>query len=78
MTALGTTVIVLHVGRIKHTYGAHLELVKLTRNADATIRESRSLIKSLAGPEIPLRVCGRDNAGGYKLDCVNGHRKNDT
>ena len=31
VTALGKTVIVLHIGRIRRTYGAHLEVVKLTK-----------------------------------------------
>jgi hypothetical protein len=54
LTALGTTVIVLQIGRIKRTYGAHLEVAKLTKNADATIREFCSLIKCLPRPERQL------------------------
>jgi len=54
VTALGTTIIVLHVGRVKRTYGAHLEVAKLTKNADATIREFCSLIKCLPHSERQL------------------------
>ena len=54
VTALGTTAIVLHVGRARRTYGAHLEVAKRTRNADATIREFCSLIKGLPRPERQL------------------------
>jgi hypothetical protein len=51
VTALGEAVIVLHVGRTKRTYGAHLELVKLTKTADKTIQEFCSLLKSLPRAE---------------------------
>jgi hypothetical protein len=47
VTALGKKVTVLYVGRIKRTYSAHLELAKITRTADATIRSFCSLIEAL-------------------------------
>jgi hypothetical protein len=33
VTALGTKVLVLRIGRTKRTYGAHLAAIKLTKNA---------------------------------------------
>src|SRR5207249_10952612 len=47
VTALGRKVFVLYVGRIRRTHRAHLELAKLTRTADATIRGFCSLIEAL-------------------------------
>jgi hypothetical protein len=47
VTALGEAVLVLFVGRIRRTYHAHLELAKLTKTADETIREFCSLLNSL-------------------------------
>ncbi len=51
VTALGKKVIVLHVGRNKRTYGAHLELVKVTKTADSTIRAFCALIEALPKAE---------------------------
>jgi hypothetical protein len=47
VTNLGQKVIVLYAGRIKRTYRAHLELAKITKTADATIRCFCALIKAL-------------------------------
>ena len=47
VTALGKKVVVLHVGRIRQTHSAHLELAKITKTADATIRGFCSLIEAL-------------------------------
>jgi hypothetical protein len=38
---------VLYVGREKRTYSAHLELTRITKNADSTIRHFCALIESL-------------------------------
>ena len=48
ITALGKNVFVLHAGRDKRTYSAHLELARNTKNADATIRRFCTLIEALA------------------------------
>ena len=45
--ALGNMVVVLHVGRVKRTYRAHLEIVRFTKTADAAIRAFCSLIAAL-------------------------------
>jgi len=47
ITALGKNVFVLHAGRDKRTYSAHLELTRETKNADATIRRFCELIAAL-------------------------------
>jgi hypothetical protein len=47
VTALGKKVFVLYVGRIRQTHCAHLELAKITRTADATMRGFCSLIEAL-------------------------------
>ncbi len=47
MSALGEKVNVLYVGRIGRTYCAHLELAKITKTADATIRGFCALIEGL-------------------------------
>ena len=47
VSALGKKVCVLHVGRIKKTYEAHLELARMGRTPDATIRALCSLIEGL-------------------------------
>ena len=54
VAALGKAVIVLHIAHIKRTYGAHLEVVKLTKTPDAAIREFCSLIKRLPRAERAL------------------------
>lgn len=47
VTALGKKVLVLYAGRIRQTHCAHLELAKVTKTADATIRGFCCLIKAL-------------------------------
>ncbi len=47
VTALGKKVIVLHTGRDRRTFCAHLELARVTRNADSTIPGFCSLIQAL-------------------------------
>lgn len=47
VATLGEAVFVLFVGRVKRTYQAHLELAKITRTADDTVREFCSLLKSM-------------------------------
>jgi hypothetical protein len=47
VTALGERVVVLYAGRIKRTHRVHLELAKITKTADATIRGFCALIKAL-------------------------------
>jgi hypothetical protein len=47
VTALGKRVMVLYLGRIRRTHSAHLELAKITKTADATIRGFCSLIEAL-------------------------------
>jgi hypothetical protein len=54
VTTLSEAVSVLHVGRIKRTYSAHLELVKLTKTADKAIKEFCALLKSLPRAERQL------------------------
>jgi hypothetical protein len=54
VTALGKKIIVLFVGRVKRTYQAHLEVTRLTGDADSTIRAFCSLIRSLPHPERQL------------------------
>src|ERR1041384_280469 len=54
VAALTGKVDVLHVERIKRTCHAHLEVAKLTRDADSTIRAFCSLIESLPKPEREL------------------------
>ena len=44
---MGQAVFVLFVGRVKRTYHAHLELARITKTADETVREFCSLLKSL-------------------------------
>ena len=47
VTALGKKVVVLHVGLDRRTFCAHLELARVTRSADSTIRGFCSLIQAL-------------------------------
>lgn len=47
VSSLGKKVIVLYVGREKRTYSAHLELARITANADSTIRHFCTFIESL-------------------------------
>jgi hypothetical protein len=47
VTALGRKVITLHIGRIRRTYCAHLELAKVTKTADSTVRAFCALIEAL-------------------------------
>jgi len=47
VATLGENVFVLFAGRVKRTYHAHLELVKITKTADETVREFCSLLNSL-------------------------------
>ncbi len=47
VTAMGDAVFVLHVGRYKRTYRAHLEIPGLVKNADSAIQKFCSLIRSL-------------------------------
>jgi hypothetical protein len=54
IAALGKKVVVLHAGREKRTYCAHLELARRTNDADATIRLFCALIGSLKGTERTL------------------------
>jgi hypothetical protein len=49
VSALGKRVLVLHVGRIKRAYCAHLELNKLAKDPDSVIRCFCSLLQSLQG-----------------------------
>ena len=51
VTALGRKVIVLYVGRERRTYSAHLELAKVTKTADSTIRAFCALIEALPKAE---------------------------
>ena len=44
---LGRKVCVLHAGRERRTYSAHLELARITRNADVTIRAFCALVETL-------------------------------
>ena len=54
VTALGKNVIVLHAGLDRRTFCAHLELARVTRSADSTIRGFCSLIQALPGTERDL------------------------
>jgi hypothetical protein len=54
VAALGKKVMVLYVGRIKQTHSAHLELTKITKSADTTIRGFCSLIETLPRMERDL------------------------
>jgi len=47
VSALGEKVFVLHVGRYKRTYCAHLEVTRVTKDADSTIRAFCRLIEAL-------------------------------
>jgi hypothetical protein len=48
--ALGKKALVLYVGKFERTYQAALEVTKLTRDADSTIREFCRLIEALPRP----------------------------
>jgi hypothetical protein len=47
VAAFGKEVFVLYAGRVKRTYQARLELARMTKTADATIRDFYALIKTL-------------------------------
>jgi hypothetical protein len=51
VAAMGRKVLVLHIGRYKRTYRAHLELAGsgLSESADSTVRRFCALIKTLPG-----------------------------
>ncbi len=51
VSALGKKVMVLYIGRVRQTHCAHLEVAKITKTADATIRAFCSLIQALPKPE---------------------------
>jgi hypothetical protein len=50
VAALGTRIIVLHVGREKRTYNAYLEVSRLVRSPESAIREFCRLIQKLPRP----------------------------
>src|ERR1700687_874036 len=54
VSALGKRVFVLHVGRVKRTFCAHLELTRITKDADTTVRAWCVLIESLPKAERKL------------------------
>jgi hypothetical protein len=54
VSALGKKVFVLHEGRDKRTYCAHLEVTRITTNADSTVRAFCALIQSLPRAERKL------------------------
>jgi hypothetical protein len=54
VSALGKKVHVLWVGRLKRTYYAHLEVMKITKDADQTIRVFCALVKELPRAERKL------------------------
>jgi hypothetical protein len=54
VTAMGRKVIVLYVGRQKRTYSAHLELYRMAKTADSTIRSFCALVRALAPRERKL------------------------
>ena len=60
VNAFGKKVIVLHAGRIRRRYAIHLELARVTKTADATIRGFCALIESLS-------KAGRDLWNGAKV-----------
>jgi len=47
VSALGKKVIVLYVGRYRRTYSARLEVARLTKDVDSTIRAFCKVIESL-------------------------------
>jgi hypothetical protein len=49
--SFGRKVFVLYVGRDRRTFSAHLELAKITKSADSTIRAFCALIKALPKQE---------------------------
>jgi hypothetical protein len=51
VSALGEKVMVLYVGRYKRTYSAHLEVTRVTKDADSTIRAFCHLIEALPKAE---------------------------
>jgi len=51
VSALGEKVFVLHLGRYKRTYSAHLEVTRVTKDADSTIRAFCRLIEALPKAE---------------------------
>ncbi len=54
VNSLGRKVIVLYVGKERRRYGAHLELCRLTKSADSTIKAFCALIRTLRKPERDL------------------------
>ena len=51
ITFLGRKVCLLHAGRYKRSYSAHLELARVTRNADAAIRRFCALVETFPRAE---------------------------
>jgi len=47
VSAFGKKVFVLYVGRERRSYSTHLEVTKVTKSADSTIRGSCALIRAL-------------------------------
>jgi hypothetical protein len=62
LDAFGKKVIVLYSGRVKRTHRAHLELAKMTKTADATVKDFCVLVEALPNAERALwnRVKRRD------------------
>jgi len=54
VAAMGRKILVLHVGRIKRTHEAHLELSRITQTADATVRGFCALVRALPKAERKL------------------------
>jgi hypothetical protein len=54
LAVLAKKVYVLYAGREKRTWSAHLELARITRSADATIRGFCALVQALPGAERDL------------------------
>jgi hypothetical protein len=63
--ALGKKVILLHAGRDKKTYSAHLEIAKITRTADATMLAFCTLIDAL--PKAPRELWNKAKLRDFNI-----------
>jgi hypothetical protein len=70
VSTLGEKVIALYVGRERRTYSAHLELARLTQNADSTIRRFCALIES--PPKAARKLWNNAKNRDFQHRCASG------
>jgi len=74
VNALGQRVMVMYVGRERRSYSAHLELARLTKSADSTIRGLCALIQAL--PRAERQLWNRAKKRDFSIGVQAGEQPN--